>query len=85
MKAAALITLLRAEIDLLTDLGERDVNGYFFVLPPETEEPMTEAFIGKGQNRMAYFKFLGDKLMDAQKAMEGGSGGPFVGVPRERR
>ena len=78
MKAEALVDLLKAQIATLNRNKGAEVGGFFFVLPPDTDQPTTNMFFGTGPMRGAFFKYLADQIGEAQKQATD----PYVGVPR---
>ena len=82
MKAESLIALLDTEIARLKKLEGEEIGGFFFVMPPQVEDPITEAFMGTGPSVQAFYTYLKDKLMEAQKPAEQN---PYVGMPGFKR
>ena len=78
MKSESLIFLLQSEVKRLKKLKGEEVSGFFFILPPETETPISQSFVGIETNRAAYYQYLGEKLREAQKS--GDQGGSYIGV-----
>ena len=78
MKSESLIALLQAEVKRLKKLKGEEVSGFFFIMPPETENPICQSFVGIETNRAAYYQYLGEKLREAQKS--GDQGGSYIGV-----
>lgn len=66
MKAEDLIARLDSETARLRKLEGEDIAAYFFVMPPDVGDPLTEAFIGSGPSKMAFYKYLADKIQAAQ-------------------
>ena len=78
MKSESLIDLLQAEVKRLKKLKGEEVSGFFFILPPETENPISQGFIGVETNRAAFYVYLAEKLRETQKS--GDQGGSYIGV-----
>ena len=78
VKSEALIDLLTAEVKRLRKLKGEDVGAFFFVMPPEAEAPISEAFIGSGTGRGAFYKYLADKIDQHQR--EAAAKDPYIGV-----
>ena len=78
MKSESLIALLQAEVKRLKKLRGEEVSGFFFILPPERETPISQSFVGVETNQAAYYQYLAEKLREAQKS--GDQGGAYIGV-----
>jgi len=78
VKSEALIDLLTAEVKRLRKLKGEDIGAFFFVMPPEAEAPISEAFLGTGTSGRAFYKYLADKLDQRQR--EADAKDPYIGV-----
>lgn len=77
MKSEALIASLEEQIARLRKLAGEEVGGFFLIHAPDSE-PIATLVMESGPNKEAFYVYLKNKIIEAQKAEE--QNNPLIGM-----